>query len=160
MRGAFPVFSAYAKNFTVATFFLFLCLNMLSAASIAQYNDWGTGRTVQGLNSVTGKRSVHQGVYRVSGGVSWRVTQNSHPNSADHKNVALYLHSPYRPSWRACGRGCGYEKDTGQRNPPSVLRHCYHDKQIKNGGSGQQTEGGRGAGKQSGVAAECWGPEM
>ena len=54
-------------------FFLLLYLNMLSAARIAQYNDWATCRTVQGSNSVMGKRSLHQGVYRVAGGVYWRV---------------------------------------------------------------------------------------
>jgi len=46
---------------------------MLSAARIVQYNVCATGRTVQGSNSVTGKRSLYQGVCRVAVGVSWTV---------------------------------------------------------------------------------------
>jgi len=81
-------------NYTVATcsVFLLLCLNMLSAARIAQYNDCVMGRAVQGLNSVTGKRSLYQGVYRV-GGVfpgGWY----SHLSSADLKNVWRYTSTP------------------------------------------------------------------
>ena len=62
---------------------------MLSAARLAQYNDWATGRTVQGSNSVTGKRSLHQGVYQVAG-----VRLNSHPASAVLKNVWRYTSTP------------------------------------------------------------------
>jgi len=52
------------------------------------------------------------------------------------------------------------EQVTGQLNLPSVelksvLRRCYHDKQMKHGGSAYETEG---AGEQSGVVAECVDP--
>ena len=60
-------------------------------------------------------------------------------------------------SWCAYGLRVGIrEQDTGQLNLPSVelesvLHHCYHDKQMKHGGSASR----QGAGEQSGVAAEC-----
>ena len=62
MRGAFPLCILHTLRTTlllplVVFFFLFPYLNMLSAARIAQYNDWATGRMVQGSNSVTGKIS-------------------------------------------------------------------------------------------------------
>jgi len=91
MRGAFPLFILHTLITTLllplALFFLFLYLNMLSEARIAQYNDCATGRTVQVSNFFTGKRSLHQGVYRVAGVASWRVRLNSHPSSTDLKNV-------------------------------------------------------------------------
>ena len=85
---------------------------MLSAARIAQYNDCATGRTVQGSNSVTGKRSLHQGGYRVAGVVSWRVSLRTHIHLVPTLRMCGAIPPlPYIPSWRACGqRGWGYER--------------------------------------------------
>ena len=94
MRGAFPLSILPTLRTTlllplVLFFFSVPVLNMLSAARIAQYNDWATGRTVQGSNSVTGEISLHQGVYQVAG-----VRLKSHPASADLKNVWRYTSTP------------------------------------------------------------------
>jgi len=116
---------------------------MLSVARIAQCNDCAAGRTEQGSNSVTGKRSPPRRLPGCGGCFPEGETQNSHPPSADLKNVWRYTSTP--PTFRQ-GMHVDYEggdtreQDTGQLNLPSVelksVLHCCHDKQMKNGGSG------------------------
>jgi len=150
MRGVFSLFILHtlrALLLPLVLFFLFLYLNMPPAARMAQYNDCATGRTVHGLNSVTGKRSLHQGFYRLAGGggVSWRVRLRSHIHLV--------------PTLRMCGAipplplrsfvACIWTTRVGIResrlqdsetcqvwNLKSALLHCYHDKHMKHGGSG------------------------
>jgi len=99
-----------------------------------------TGRTVQGSNSVTGKRSLHKGVYRVAGGVSWRVRLRTRI----HLVLTLRMCGaiPPLPTFFH-GVRMDFEGGTSYRivelaslEFKSVLRHCYHDKQMKHGGSG------------------------
>jgi hypothetical protein len=78
--------------------FLFQYLNTLSAERIDQYKYFATDRTVHGSNSVTGKRTLLQVVYRVAG-VGWGYflegeTLNSHASSAELKNVWRYTSNP------------------------------------------------------------------
>ena len=87
-------------------FFLFLYLNMLSETRIAQYNDWATCRTVQGSNSVTGKISSPRCLTGWRGVFPGGLTQNSHPSSADLKNVWRCTSTPLH-SWRAYGLRVG-----------------------------------------------------
>jgi hypothetical protein len=111
MRGGLPLFMLHTLRtllLPLVLFFLFLYLNMLSAARIAQYNDYATGRTVHGSNSVTDKRSSAK---RLTGCGGWGCflegePQNSHPSSADHKNVWRYTSTP---STFLCGVHVDYE---------------------------------------------------
>ena len=52
------------------------------------------------------EKSLHQGVYRVAGVFPGGLTQNSHPSSADLKNVWRYTSTPLH-SWRAYGLRLG-----------------------------------------------------
>jgi len=118
---------------------------MLSAARIAQYNDCATGRTVQGLNSVTGKRSLHQGGYRVAGVVSWRVSLRTHIHLVPTLRMCgaippLPLHSFVACIWTTRVGIRESRLQDGETcqvwNLKSALLHCYHDKHMKHGGSG------------------------
>ena len=73
------------------------------------------------------------------------LTQNLHPSSADLKNVWRYTSTSFVVCIWAEG-GDTREQDTGQLNLPSVelesvLHHCYHDKQMKHGGSASRLRG-------------------
>ena len=86
-------------------FFLFLYLNMLTAARIAQYSDWAMGQTVHGLNCVTGKISSRCPA-GCGGCFLEGETQNSHQPSADLKNVWRCTSTP--PTC-LCGMHMDYE---------------------------------------------------
>jgi hypothetical protein len=78
------------------------------------------------------------------------LTQNSHPSSANIKNVWRFTSTPptlFRGLYMDYEGGDRREQDTEQLNLPSVelesFFHCYRDKQMRHGGSGQQTGGSR-----------------
>jgi hypothetical protein len=98
MRGAFRVFTLHTLRTTLllllVLYFLFLSLNMFPAARIAQYNEWAMGRMVRGSNSVTGKISSPRRLPGYGGCFLEGQTQNSHPSSADLKNLWRYISHP------------------------------------------------------------------
>jgi len=121
MCGAFPLFILYTLRKTLllpfVLFFLFLYLNIISAARIAQYNDCyvsdGPGFEFRYRQEISTKVSTGlRGVF--PGGL----TQNSHPSSADLKNVWRHT-STSLLSFVVCiwtEGGDTREQDTGQLN--------------------------------------------
>ena len=101
-----------------------------------------TGCTVKG--SVTGKSSPPRRLPGCGGCFLEGETHNSHPSIANLKNVWRYTSTP--PTFlhgMHMNYECGdtREQVTGHLNFPSVelksvIPHCYHDKQMKYGGSG------------------------
>jgi hypothetical protein len=73
-----------------------------------------TGQTVQSSNSVTGKRSLHQGIYWVAGFVSWRVRLRTRIHLVPTLRMCGAIPPlPYILSWRAYGvRGWGKLQDS------------------------------------------------
>jgi len=93
MRGVFLLFILHTLRKTVllplVLFFLFLYLNMLSAARIAQYNDCPGFEFRYGQKISSPRRLPGCGGCFLEG-----ETQNSYPSSADLKNVWRYTSTP------------------------------------------------------------------
>jgi hypothetical protein len=120
--------------------FLFLYLNMLSAARIA-----GRSRF-----RIPIRERDRQAVYRVAEGVSWSVRLKTHILLVPNLRMYGAIPPPPLHAFVACiwttrvGIGERYrtEKPANWWNL-SVFRHFKHDKQMKHGGPGQTEEGWR-----------------
>jgi len=148
MRGAFSLFPAYTKNFTVAT-----CpvssVSALKYALSSKYSSvqWlGYGLDGPGIEFHYGKEisPMHLSSCGGEGGVSWRMRLGTRINLVPTLRMCgsippLPLQAFVACTWTTRVR---YERARYRTEKPaewwnvSILRHCYHNKHMKHDGPG------------------------